>query len=127
VPVRVELSLRLPNSPGSLANVCRTLADEHVNIEALSLEAGGRLHLVVDNHVRGAGVLRAARHHVSESEVVVTSVSHSPGGSAHVLQLAAEAGVNVEYAYSGTAADGSSIVVVGVLGRAETAARAAGV
>ena len=127
MPVRVELSLRLPNSPGALASVCRLLANERVNIEALTLDTSGRLRLVVDNHVRGGGVLRAARHHVSEAEVVIASVPNSPGGSAHALQLAADAGVNVEYAYSGMTAGGNAIVVVGVLGRAETAARAAGV
>src|SRR5262245_5976687 len=125
MPVRVELSLRLPNSPGSLASVCRTLADEHVNIEALSLDTDRRLRLILDNHVRGVAVLRGARHDVSEAEVLVTSIPHSPGGSAHALELVADAGVNVEYAYSGVTSM-TAIIVVGVLGRAETAARAAG-
>ncbi len=35
--IRTELTLRLPNSPGALAGVCRLLADERVNIVALSL------------------------------------------------------------------------------------------
>ena len=48
--IRIELSLRLPNSPGALAGVCRLLSDERVNVQALSLDAGGQLRMVIDNH-----------------------------------------------------------------------------
>ena len=64
--IRTELSLRLGNSPGSLASVCRLLSDERVNVLAMSLESGGQLRLVVDNHVHGAAVLREHHHQVTE-------------------------------------------------------------
>ena len=47
--LRTELSLRLPNSPGALAGVCRLLSNERVNIVALMLESSGQLRMVVDN------------------------------------------------------------------------------
>ena len=120
--IRTELNLRLPNSPGALAAVCRALADERVNIVGLSVEPSGQLRLVVDNHVRAAGVLRERHHQVTEREVVLASVGGGPGALAPVLALVAGAGVNVEYAY-GTAPDGGggTAVVIGV----ENAARAA--
>jgi hypothetical protein len=120
--IRTELNLRLPNSPGALAAVCRALADERVNILAMSVETSGQLRLVVDNHVRAAGVLRERHHQVTEREVVMAAVGGGPGALAPVLALAADAGVNVEYAY-GTAPDGSgsAAIVLGV----ENAARAA--
>ena len=37
--IRTELSLRLGNSPGALAGVCRLLSNERVNVLAMSLEA----------------------------------------------------------------------------------------
>ena len=120
--IRTELNLRLPNSPGALAAVCRTLADERVNIVALSVEPSGHLRLVVDNHVRAAGALRERHHQVSEREVVVTSVGAGPGALAPVLELVAGAGVNVEYAYGTTPESlGGAAIVIGV----EHAARAA--
>ena len=121
--IRTELTLRLPNSPGALAGVCRALADERVNIVALSVEPSGQLRLVVDNHVRAAGVLRERHHQVTTRDVLVTSVAHGPGALAPVLDLVAGAGVNIEYAY-GTAPDPgspSASIVIGV----EDAARAA--
>ena len=53
--IRTEVNLRLPNSPGALAGVCRLLSDERVNILAMALDASGQLRLVLDNHVHGAG------------------------------------------------------------------------
>src|SRR6185295_13985490 len=120
--IRTELNLRLPNSPGALAGVCRLLADEHVNIIAMTLEASGQLRLVLDNHVRGAGVLRAQHHQVTERPVVVAAIANGPGALAPVLAIAADAGVNVDYAYgSVTEGTGGAAVVLGV----EDAQRAA--
>jgi hypothetical protein len=125
--IRPELNLRLPNSPGALVRVCRTLADERVNILAVSLEGGGSLRLVVDNHTRALGVLRQQHHQVTERQVLVIGAPHAPGGLAPALQLVANAGINVEYAYSGAGdAAGSASVVIGVED-AQRAAFAAGV
>ena len=127
MPTRTELSLRLPNSPGALAGVCRILADERVNINALSLEGSGQLRLIVDNHILGAGVLRARHHQVSERNVLVLSVANTPGGLAPVAKLVSDAGVNVEYAYGGTSEGGAGAVVVLGVDDAQRAAAAAGV
>ena len=122
--IRTELNLRLPNSPGALASVCRLLADERVNILAMTLEASGQLRFVLDNHVRGAGVLRAHHHQITERPVVVAAVANGPGALAPVLAIAADAGVNVDYAY-GSVSEGTtgSAIVLGV----EDAQRAAAV
>jgi hypothetical protein len=124
--IRTELNLRLPNSPGSLAGVCRLLADERVNIIAFSLDAGGQLRMVVDNHIRAASVLKDRHYQVAERQVVLVPVAHAPGALAAVLSLAAQAGVNVDYGYASNA-EGSAMgaVVLGV-DDAQRAAAAAG-
>lgn len=99
--IRTELSLRLANSPGVLSSVCRVLSDERVNVIVMTLESSGHLRLIVDNHVRAAGVLRDRHHQVTEREVLVSPVSHGPGALVPMLRLMAEAGVNVDYAYGG--------------------------
>lgn len=127
MPTRTELNLRLPNSPGALATVCRLLSNERVNINAMALDATGQLRLVLDNHILGAGVLRAQHHQVTERDVLVLALANAPGGLAPVARLVADAGVNVEYAYGGAYdASGSAIVVLGV-DDAQRAAAAAGV
>ena len=85
--IRPELTLRLPNSPGALAGICRLLSDEHVNIVALALETNGRLHLVVDNPVRATGVLTSRHHQVAQQDVLVVSTGNQPGAVAPLLAL----------------------------------------
>ena len=113
--IRKELNLRLPNSPGALGGVCRLLDAERVNIQAMALDASGNLRIVVDNHVHGAAVLRDHHHQVTEREVVVCTLPNAAGALAGPLRLVAEAGVNVEYAYGGSAdASATASVVLGV-------------
>src|ERR1700681_4207837 len=112
--IRTELSLRLPNSPGSLAGVCRALSDNRVNILGMMLEAG-QLRIVVDNHVHAAGMLRELHHQVAERDVLLVAVSNAPGGLAPVLALISDAGINIEYAYGGSSdASPSAAVILGV-------------
>jgi hypothetical protein len=113
--IRIELNLRLPNSPGALGGVCRALSDEHVNILAMSIEASGQLRMVVDNHVHAAAVLRDRHHNVSERSVVVLALSNAPGTLGATLKLVADAGINIDYVYGGSG-DGapSASVVLGV-------------
>ena len=124
--IRTELSLRLGNSPGALAAVCRVLADERVNVVAMQLESGGQLRLVVDNHVHAAATLRERHHQVSERDVIVTTVPNAPGALAPALQLVADADVNVEYAYGGGADGGATAAIVLGVEDAQRAAAAAG-
>ncbi len=105
--IRIELSIRLPNSPGALAGVCRLLSNEHVNILAMALESGGQLRMVVDNHVHAAAVLREHHHQVTERNVIVTTTPNAPGALAPALTLMSDANINVEYAYGG-GAEGSA-------------------
>src|SRR5438132_9821845 len=125
--IRTELNLRLPNSPGALTGVCALLSNERVNIVAMALEAGGQLRLVVDNHVHGAAVLREHHHQVTEREVVVCSLPNTAGALAGPLRLVAEAGVNIEYAYGGSAEGNATASVVLGVDDAMRASAAAGI
>jgi hypothetical protein len=125
--IRTELALRLPNSPGALAGVCRLLSDERVNILAMALEASGQLRMVVDNHVHAAGILREHHHQVTERDVIVTAVPNMPGALAPALRLVSEANVNVEYAYGGGSEGGPMASVVLGVDDAQRASAAAGI
>ena len=125
--IRTELSLRLPNSPGALAGVCRILSNERVNVQAMSLDGGGQLRMVVDNHVHAGAILREHHHQVSEREVIALALPNSPGGLASILRLVADANVNLEYAYGGAAEGSATATVVIGVDDPSRAAAAAGV
>jgi hypothetical protein len=125
--IRTELNLRLANSPGALAGVCGLLSAERVNILAMALEGAGLLHLVVDNHVHGAAVLREHHHQVTERDVILVAISNAPGSLAPALRLIGDAGVNVEYAYAGGSDMSATAAIVLGVDNAQRAAAAAGV
>jgi hypothetical protein len=125
--IRIELSLRLANSPGALAAVCRLLSNERVNVQALGIETGGQLRLVVDNHVHAAAVLRDHHHQVTERNVIVTAVPNAPGALAPALKMISDAGVNVEYAYGGGSEGSATATIVLGVDDAARASAAAGV
>lgn len=125
--IRTELNLKLPNSPGALAGVCRLLSNDRVNVLALSLDGAGQLRMVVDNHVHGGAILREHHHQVSERDVIVLALPNSPGGLATVLRLVSDANVNLEYAYGGGSEGGATASVVIGVDDPSKAAAAAGV
>lgn len=96
--IRTELRLRLPNSPGALAQLTALLTQDHVRVIAFSLESTGHVHLVVDNVSRATDVL--SRHHLqAESRDVLCTVV-GPRSVAPLLTTAATADLNLEYAYA---------------------------
>jgi len=124
---RIELRLRLANSPGALGAVCQALAEARVNILALGLDSRGELRLLVDNHIHAAGVLRERHYEVIERDVLVLDVPNTPGALASVLAIMAGADVNIERAYGGAAAGAPAAALVVEVDDVMAAAGAAGV
>ena len=113
--IRTELSLRLQNSPGSLARVCQVLAGERVHLIALCLEGNGTLRMVVDNHVHGVSILREQHYQVEERDVLYTVIANQPGSLARAVRLVADAGLNLDYAYASAVENDAMVgVVIGV-------------
>ena len=124
--IRTEISLRLQNSPGALGRVCRLLADERVNIHALSLDAGGTLRLVVDNPLHAAGTLADQQYAVDQRDVLFIQVPNDPGALVSAAGLLAAAGVNVEYLYAAALEDDVQAAVVAGVEDAQRASMQAG-
>ena len=113
--IRIELTLRLQNSPGALARVCDLLALERVNVSALMLEPSGTTRLLVDNPTRAAGVLRDRHYEIEQRDVLFVQLANTPGAFSTVARLLASAGVNLEYVYA-TVPDNQpdAAIIVGV-------------
>ncbi len=123
--IRTELTVRVQNVPGALGRLCQVMAEERVNILALSLEPTGTLHLLVDNPVHAAGLLRDRHYQLSERDVLYTTVPNGPGALARIAAMLAAEGVNLEYVYV-TTVDGQPMaaVVAGVPDAARASAAA---
>src|SRR3984893_5598285 len=95
-----ELTVRLANSPGTLGLVAQVLGVERINMLAMSLDPTGTLRMVVDNPLHAAGFLREQHYQVEERDVLYATVPNEPGSLGKVMNLLAEAGINLDYAYA---------------------------
>ncbi len=110
-----QISLFLENKPGHLNAICRTLAENGVNIVTLSLadtQQFGIVRLIVEDWQKAKNALEKAGYVVNVREVVAATVSDRPGGMAEILDIVSAAGVNIEYMYAFTARHGDSAVLI---------------
>lgn len=124
--IRTELTLRLENTPGALARLCEVLAAEKINLLALHLESTGVLHLVTENPVHTAGLLRSKDYAVDESEVLYVTMPNRSGAMSVTTRALRNAGVNVNYAFASTITEQDMTALVIGVDNAQRAATAAG-
>lgn len=98
-----QISIFLENRAGQLAQVTRVLADNGIDMRAISIAETsdyGVLRLIVDNAEKATGVLLENGFILSMTPVSVVAVPDQAGGLAPVLEALAEGEMDVEYMYS---------------------------
>jgi hypothetical protein len=99
-----DLAVTLENRPGTLAELGEATGKAGVNIEGMSGEARGGsavLHILVEDAAAAREALGGAGIEVGdERDVVVVEVEDRPGTLGQVARKLADAGVNVDLAYS---------------------------
>lgn len=102
--VRKQLSVTMENIPGTLAKMCSAFADKKVNILAfMSGEREGKslVRMIVDKLTPAKKALGGIGYSFREEQVLGTRLPNRPGTIATVAKRLGEAGVNIDYAYSG--------------------------
>ncbi len=110
-----QISVFLENKAGRLAEVTRVLGEGGINIRALSLADTtdfGILRLIVDQYDKARELLKQKGFTVGKTEVVAVEVPDRPGGLGLVLQILAQAGINVEYMYAFVQHSGMNAVII---------------
>jgi hypothetical protein len=110
-----QISVFLENRAGRLAEVTKTLAENNVNIRALSLADTsdfGILRLIVTDNEKAKEALKAKGFTVGRTNVVAAEVNDKPGGLHHILEILSAGGVNVEYMYAFVTQSGENAVLV---------------
>ncbi len=98
-----QISIFLENKQGRLAAVTKLLAEEGVNIRALSIADTsdfGILRLIVNEPDKAYEVLKEQGFTVSMTEVIGVAMSDEPGGLAGVMEILEKRQVNIEYLYA---------------------------
>jgi len=114
--MRVEqIAVFLENKSGRLAEITAILADNGINIRALSVADTadfGILRLIVDKVPEAEKALRANGFTVGKTNVIAVEVADKTGGLANVLKSIEQAGLNVEYMYAFVNKTGENAVLI---------------
>lgn len=99
----LQISVFLENRAGQLAEITRLLAQEGVDIRALSIAETadyGLARMIVSDAHKASDVLLHHGDILSMTPVYAVEVPDAPGGLAELLGLLAENSIDVEYMYS---------------------------
>ncbi len=114
--MRVEqIAVFLENKSGRLAEITSVLAENGINIRALSVADTadfGILRLIVDKVDQAKSVLRDNGFTVGKTNVIAVEVPDQAGGLASVLKTVESAGLNVEYMYAFVNKSGENAVLI---------------
>lgn len=98
-----QISVFLENRPGTLTNMTALLAENGIDMRALSLAETndfGIVRIIVDDVYKAATVLKDSGFVHKLTPVLAVLIPDEPGGLHRVLEVLTEAGVNVEYMYA---------------------------
>jgi len=100
---RTELSIILPNRPGTLGEVANALAKAKINLLAIDASGGFEyniVRLVPDKAAKTRAVLRRRGLDVGETKVLCIPAKDQPGALARVTDVLADAKINIDYLYA---------------------------
>ena len=94
-----EISLTLPNRPGTLAGVAKTLAKARINLAAIGLDSSsgkGRVRLIVNDPDRAVGLLATAGYDPEVREMIAVRLEDRAGCFLRILEVLAREHVNIQ-------------------------------
>jgi len=114
-----QISAFVENKPGRLAQITGILAENNVDMRALSIADTtdfGILRIIVDNPETVAELMRKNNITVSVNEVIAVKLDDKPGALSMLLTRFSENDIPVEYLYAFVAKEnmGGAYVVIRV-------------
>lgn len=98
-----QLSVFVENKPGQLAEFCKLLRENQIDMRALSIAETkdfGILRVIVDDSYRAACVIKDAGYVFSMTKTIAISVPDEPGSLYRILDILKDADINLEYTYA---------------------------
>ena len=98
-----QISVFLENRSGQLAQITRTLAEQHINLRAISIAETadyGLARMIVDDAHKASAILLEQGNILSMTPVWAVEVPDRPAGLSDLLSVLADSRVDVEYMYS---------------------------
>lgn len=106
MPRAKQLTLTVPDRPGMLGDIATALGAKKVNIVGMcgaTTADGGMIWMVVDKTAAAKKVLAQNGWKTTEDEVLAVTLSDTPGSLGRFATKLGKAGVNITFAYTGSA------------------------
>ena len=110
-----QVNVFVQNQPGRLEGLTEVLAEEGVNLRAITIAGAddfGVVKLLADDPQRAYQALRREGFSAFLKEVVAVIMDDRPGGLHRVCKVLGESGVNIEDAYGFVVKDRKTAVLV---------------
>ncbi len=98
-----QISVFLENRPGSLADFCKVLQKNEIDMRAMCVADAqdfGILRIIVDDTYKTITVLKDEGYVCQITKVLTIEIDDKPGALVSVLTLLGDAQVNLEYTYA---------------------------
>ena len=98
-----QLSTFVDNRPGRLAELCRILRENGIDLRALSVVDAmefGIVRLIVGDPDGAAKILEDRGYLCQVAEVVIVAMQDRPGAFGEILDVLTNAGVNIDATYT---------------------------
>ena len=119
-----QITVFLENSEGRLAALCRTMADAHVDMSALTIADTtdyGVVRIICDDPARALEVLNDSNYRAVATKVSAIQVPNRPGGWAELLETLDAMKLNIEYGYCFSINGETAVDVLKIRGEAQAA------
>ncbi len=111
-----QISVFVENKPGRMADIMKVLAENNIDISALSIADTtdfGVLRMIVADLAQAKKVLNDAGVVVKTTDVLAVSMEDRPGGLAEILNVINDGETTIEYmyAFAGRGKAGAMVVI----------------
>jgi len=109
-----QLSVFLEDKSGRLTDLTKILAENDINITALSIADAadyGIIRMVVGRPELAVAVLKANGFSVNLTDVACFIIPNEPGGLYHALKILAENHINIDYMYAFATETTASVII----------------
>ena len=102
MPIEKQLSVFMENKPGRLSQICNALAENDINIAAMSVHDTvdhAIVRLIVDQPTKALVILEEEGVYTIAQDVVILEIENKPGIISTIARKLFRADINIEYAY----------------------------
>jgi len=106
-----EIYVILENKPSKLGELCSTLAENEINIEAIGVFQD-TAKVYVKNLTKAVKILSKSNYTTELRDVLLVDLENKPGALAEVTSRLGNKGINVEYCYGTLSRRGNATSII---------------